>query len=77
MSPTVDSNLRKDFKIQVRSKKYYLDQYWCDMKELMDDDKAAMVILICSGLVRLVNNFDNDAAKSVTAGATTTDPDDS
>lgn len=47
------------------------------MKELMDDDKAAMVILICSGLVRLVNNFDNDAAKSVTAGATTTDPDDS
>ena len=56
---------------------FYLDQYLCDIKELTHDDKAAIVILICSEFVRLVNNFDNDAAKSVTAGATTTDPDDS
>ena len=56
---------------------FYLDQYLCDIKELTHDDKAAIVILICSEFVRLVNSVDNDAAKSVTAGATTTDPDDS
>ena len=36
-----------------------------------------MVNLICWVLVRLANTFDNDPAKTVTAGATTTDPDES
>lgn len=40
----------------------------------MDDERAAIVSLICSGLLRLANSFDKDPAKTVTAGATIIDP---